>query len=563
MEQILIILNAEDIAIAQQVAVNLPTYQTWTFDPILLDRIMVAGLQGPQLITWDNCLLYGALDTWAHNSAFELESEIERVVQSLVPRVSVHGWQHLSLYYLLMAAKWYNVMWQAQSHHFQGRKLHIFVCNNPASYYFNSFVPSTSLIFHANHNGIELAAYPYGEKAANTDLVPALHGVRAPNDAEEILAHLPTCMYDIHYFNREIQASGKTILNLEAKYFNMPVAHHEHLTIAPQAELLPTVPEAWRTALPEIRNQLLLALDGLLKPYLPIDYYRVRQSEHIADIYVAQMLSLGLLNQYFSVKKPARLLLSDHDCDFHGPLIGFAEQHHIPVLYVPHAKTTSDIFFRYKNLTCLTHPIQGDAILAPDGRSVNNPKLNIPESFHFVTGTTTPIKKVALLLQVISLNGIYVTRYGAYMDGVKRMVAWCRKHGLEFSIRCKPSYSLIKLLAEETGVDGVTLIETANMPMAEYAQSNDLCFMYDAPTSAELEFLTRGIAVLNPIPKPLVNVESMVCNPNVIPRDSMDEMLRVATMLLQDPLSLEAFRRKQYLAYMNLFGQAQALRVFL
>ncbi|MEN9864809.1 MAG: hypothetical protein RL748_399, partial [Pseudomonadota bacterium] len=510
-----------------------------------------------------NCLQYGALDAWAHQAAFEMETELEQVVHQIVPRVSVYSWQHLNLYYFMMAAKWYRIMWQALGHHFNGAKLHIFVCDNPLSYYFNSFVPSTALIHYCSQNGIELMAYPYGEKAPNTQLVPDLRGVRPPNDNEEILAHMPTCMYDIHYFNRETQASGKTILNLESKYFNMPVAHHQHLTIAPMAELLHTVPEAWRAALPELRQQLLHTLEKLLAPHLPINYYRIRQAEHIADIYVAQMLSLGLLNQYFGAKKPAKLLLSDHDCDFHGPLIAFAEQHHLPVLYVPHSKTTSDIFFRYKNITCYSHPIQGDVILSPDGRSVPNPKLNFPETFRFTNTMPGPVKKVAILLQVISLNGIYVTRYGAYMDGVKRMVAWCRKMGLEFSIRCKPSYSLIKLLSEETGVDGVALVEAANLPMATYAESSDLCLMYDAPTSAELEFLTRGIPVLNPIPKPLVNIESMVCNPNVITPNVMDEVLRQATLLVQDPVALEAFRRKQTLAYVNLFQNAQPLRVFL
>ncbi len=87
--------------------------------------------------------------------------------------------------------------------------------------------------------------------------------------------------------------------------------------------------------------------------------------------------------------------------------------------------------------------------------------------------------------------------------------------------------------------------------------------MYDAPGPDGLEFLSRGIALLNPIARPLVNSERVACNPAVVPREGMDEILRVATMLLQDPLSLEAFCRKQYLGYVNLFGAAQALRVFL
>ena len=563
MENILIVLNVEDIPVARQVSASLESYKAYCFDPILLDRMIVAGLAHAELITWDNCVMYGALDAWAHNAAAELETELAAVAREVMPEVSIDCWQHLNLYYLFMAVKWYGVMWQALGSHFQGHKLHLFICNNPLAYYFNSFVPSVLLLNYATSNGIEFAGYTYGEKESITDVVMNLPGVRPASDEEFLLAHMPTCMYDIHYFNREMQASGKRIVNLDAKYFNMPVWGHETFPVARFAQMLPHLPPGFAARLPELRFQLLTKLDTLLRPHIPTNHYRVRQCEHISEIYAAQIMSYGLLEQYFAQCLPSKLLTSDHDCDFHGPLISFAEHHHLPVLFVPHSKTTSDVFFKYKNITCHTHPIQGDVIVTPSGRLLSNPKINFPENFRFTTSMPGGIRKVALLLQVISLNGIYVTRYGPYIDGVKKMVAWCRKHQLAFSIRCKPSYSIIKLLSEETGVDGTSLIETANMPMAEYAEASDLCLMYDSPTSAEMEFLTRGIPVLNPIPKPLVNIESMVCNPQVVPRDTMDEMLRQATVFVNDPVSLEQFRRKQFRDYLNLFQNAQALRVFL
>ncbi len=563
MENILIILNIDDIPAAVQLAATLTSYKTFTFDPVLLDRIMVAGLQNAQLIPWESSLQYGALDSWAHHAAFDMEAELDAVAREVIPGVSIYSWQHLNLYYLCMAVKWYGVMWQALGSHFSGHKLYLFICDNPLAYYFNSFIPSVLLLNYANSNGIEFAAYTYGEKPSVTDMVPDLQGVRAVSDQETILTHMPTCMYDIHYFNRETQASGKKIVNLEAKYFNMPVWAHESLGVKRFAELLPTVSGEWQARLAELRMQLMTQLDTLFRAHIPINHYRIRQAEHVAEVYMSQMLAWILLNQYFAQSKPSKLLMADHDTDFHGPLIAFAEQHHLPVLFVPHSKTTSDIFFKYKNITCFTHPMQGDIILNPEGRSLHNPKLNFPEILRFGTIQLGPVRRVSLLLQVISLNGIYVTRYGPYMEGVKKMVAWCRKHDLAFTIRCKPSYSIIKLLAEETGVDGVALIEAANMPMAAYAESSDLCLMYDSPTSAEMEFLTRGIPILNPVPKPLVNIESMVANSSVIPRDTMDEILRTATNLIHDPVRLDQFRLTQFRDYVNLFHHAQALRTFL
>ena len=44
MENILIVLNVEDIPVAVQISATLPSYKAYCFDPILLDRMMVAGL---------------------------------------------------------------------------------------------------------------------------------------------------------------------------------------------------------------------------------------------------------------------------------------------------------------------------------------------------------------------------------------------------------------------------------------------------------------------------------------------------------------------------------------
>jgi len=150
MEHIFIILNIEDISVAQQVAATLATYKTSLLTPYLIDRIMISGLQNPQLITWDDCLIYAELDSWAHRSAFELETKIEAVAQQNVPHVSIFGWQHLSLYYLMMTVKWYNTMWEGLIRNFHGATLHVFVCDNPLSYYFNSFIPSTILVHCAS-----------------------------------------------------------------------------------------------------------------------------------------------------------------------------------------------------------------------------------------------------------------------------------------------------------------------------------------------------------------------------------------------------------------------------
>ncbi|WP_334168732.1 hypothetical protein [Methylobacter sp.] len=563
MENAIVIINVGDITAAEHIAKDLPTYTVYIFDPMLFDLVAASSLKNIQLITWDNCPLYHELDADARATAFALEAELDLAVRAIVPEVSIASWQHLNLYYLFMSLKWYTALWDQLGGLFAHKKVHIFICDNPAAYYFHSFIPSFLLLWYLKSHEIEFSGYSYGEKPDNTDLIPDLSGENSDDHFEQILTHLPTCMYDFSYFDQEARASGKTLINIEARYFATPVQAHKNLGLISAEQTIAALPEESREKINIFSEQLAATLDRFLKPYIVIPLYRTRQIAYISNLYRAQLVTYYQLNRHFQRSKPSKILLSDHDAGFHGPIVSFAKENFLPVLLLPHAKTSADIEFKYDNIVALTHPIQGRDIFDANGRHVINEAIIYPETFSSSSLTSEGIKTVSLLLNAQSLNGIFYTRWADYLDGIRKIVAWCKDNDIALKIRCKPSYSIMTLLAREIGLDIATLHQNLAESMDQHVENCDLCLMYDTPTSAALYFLKQSVPILNPVVKPLSPAELTMVNANVVPQESVDAILRRLKGFKSNPMNFSSFRNTQFRNYIELFQHVRPLRTHL
>lgn len=563
MKNVIVIINAGDIPPAVEIAKELPSYIVYLFDPVLFDKIAASGLQNIELISWANCSFYHELDAEANAAAFALEAELNTAVRDIVPDISIAAWQHLNLYYLFMMIKWYSKLWDELGNRLEGTKTHIFICDNPATYYFNSFIPSLLLLWHMKSHNIEFSGYTYGVTADASSLVPDLSGRNEGGHIEQILTHLPTCFYDVNYFNQEISAAGNQIINIEARHFNIPVPAQKTLSLVNADDAFTSLPEPLRDTIEAFSQRVVETLGHCLTPYLVVGSYRERQVRHLSTLYRSQLLTYYQLNQYFEHSKPSKILLSDHDAGFHGPIISFAQKHFLPVLLLPHAKTIANIEFNYNNVIALTHPIQGRDIFDAGGRNVFNQQIAYPESFSSSNLISGSIKTISLLLNAISLNGIYYSRYAAYLNGIKKIVAWCKENDINLKIRCKPSYTIINILINEIGVDVAMLHQSANESMEQHVKNCDLCLMYDAPTSASLYFLNNSIAILNPIVEPLSLAEMTMVNTSVVPQESIDACMHRLNGFVSDPLSFFFFRSTQFRNYIHLFQHARPLRIYL
>ncbi|MGZ5599461.1 MAG: hypothetical protein ACXWFX_02600 [Methylobacter sp.] len=563
MKDAIVIINAGDIPAAEQTAKDLFSYTVYVFDPVLVDRVTSSSLQNIELISWDDCPLYHELDAAAHATAFELEAQLDLAVRSIVPDVSIASWQHLNLYYLFITLKWYSGLWEKLGEKLADSKVHVFICDTPATYYFNSFIPSLLLLCYLKGHDIEFSGYTYGELPDDTDLIPDLSGINSTNHQEQILIHFPTCMYDANYFYQEARATGKTLINIQAKHFDIPIPTHKTLPLVHAKEILASFPQSIREKISAFSEQLTTTLDSFLAPYIVIPNYRARQIQHISQLYCAQLITYFQLNSHFEHSKPSKILLSDHDAGFHGPIVSFAQKHSLPVLLLPHSKTSGDIEFRYRNIIALTHPMQAQEILDPNANRVLNLLIAYPETFVSSSEFTGNIRRISILLNAMSLNGIYFRRYETYFDGIRQIIDWCKKNNVEYKVRCKPSYSLIALLAEKVGIDAGELVQNITESMEEHVKDCGLCILYDTPTSGALYFLKNSIPILNPVVGSLTRAEMAIVNPDVILPESIETTLQRLNGFKADPVKLFTFRNMQFKNYIQQFQATRPLRIYL
>jgi hypothetical protein len=563
MENAIIIINDQDIASAVQVSQDMDSYKVYIFDPVLVDKVIASGLQNVEFTPWENCPLYHELDITAHDLALKLEKELDREVRSIIPEVSIVSWQHLNLYYLFMTIKWYSKLWEEVSGEFTNCRVHIFFCSNPARYFFNSFIHSFLLSWSLNAHGIEFTAHTYGEETDNSNLIPNLFGLSESENSDAILLHIPTCLYDFEYFNQEIIASGKSVINLKSKWWNVPINSKISLGLIDVDLLTPSLSVATQEKINYFTNRLEASLDIFFQSYIPMSDFRNLQVTYIRNLYRSQLTTYFLLNQYFEQTMPSKILLSDHDTGFHGPIVSFAKKNFLPILILPHSKVSSKIEFNYGNMIALTHPSQELDVFNINDDQVVSKFITYPEVFYGSSIACRTLNSISLVLNAQSINGIYMTSHSVYMVGIKKIVEWCKGSGVELKIRCKPGYSMLNILAKSAGVNPDMLVQCANETMEQFARSSDLCLVYDSPTTGSLFFYRNSVPLLNVVIEPLTSAERKSANSTLSPIEDVDGALCMLNQFLSDSSYFNLFRSEQFCKYIQLFQSSEPLRFYL
>lgn len=568
MEHVLIIISALDIPPALSTARELSSYKTVTFDPCLIDELLESGLANVEYVDFEDCPDFAELHNGSRELALATEREIFAAIEEFLPSVSNFSWLHLNFYYLFIASRWYSALGTFLADRFEARfgaaKPTVFINDNPALFFWPSFVPPMALLEALNEKNISFHAYTYAERADESDVIPLLIDFeRDPAASWDLLVHLPTCVHDRQFLEAEIGACGKSVIDLRAKYWDLPIPTAKSIGLTRVASVMPRLSPALQASLETMSARLDLKIDSVLAPHIRCETYRARQMRQLTNLYKGQLITYFLLQDFFAQRKPRKMLLSDHDAGFHGPLLAYAEMENIPLLFVPHSKTTADIQFGRDTVTCLTHPIQGDSIDDALGRRVITHKLAYPEQFSGSSGMPGRLKKIGLLLNTVSLNGVFVTPHAPYMEGVRRISDWCKVHGVELIIRSRPGHTINAMLEAAAGVAADALNAALAVPLHAFAADQDVCLMYDAPTTAALEFLRNSVPILNPVPGALAKYEAVISNTAVIPRGTVEEILFRLDSFVADPINLHAFRAAQFASYVNSFQGAQSLRTLL
>jgi hypothetical protein len=558
---VLIITSSYDIPIAETAAEGLDSYRTFFFDPTLVDEIKRSKLRNTELIVWNDCPTSTVLDAYGHERATAFERALDAAVRPVLGDISLEGWQHFNLTYFFQQFRWYSGLWPAVLERLEGMTPHIFVCDAPPSFYWPSFIPTLLLLQYLRTLGRPFNALRYGERPDEADVVINLTDGNPEGKRYDVLTHLPTCFYDIPYFREELVASGRSVLNIEPKYWSVGQVPGDTVNLM-------RLGDQQRVNGPDPRLAELAALldahiEPLLTPYIATAGFRERYAAQLSRLYQSQYISCQLLERYFHNGRPARVLLADDDAGFHGPILSYAARHQIPVLQVPHSKVSLDRDFIHTNVTVLTHAVQGGVPVNTHRKRLPHALLAYPEQLQASTAYPAPLRKVGLLLNGLSLNGLMCTAHEPYFAGIRAIDAWCKRRGVELTIRSRPGQSMHQLLQAEIGMDVGALDASLARPLAEWAGTVDVCLMYDAPTTASLEFLKNGIPIVNPTPDSLSPAETLTCDTALVPRGDVAAILRQLDGFLDDTDNLDAFRRQQFAAYVSRQALGVPLRRFL
>jgi hypothetical protein len=488
MRETVLILHADAIAGAQQVCAGLQDYEIYLFDPGLGDAVAASGLRNVELLTGLGGPSYHAMDRDAHEAAFALEAELDLVQRECGSGVSIFGWQHLSLYYLLLTLRWYTSLWERHGPRLQQRRIHLLVNDNPAEFESNSFLPALPLIAYLQECGVEFKTHDYGGTGAPDYPVPDFSGDVPDGGSEYILTHLSACFDDIGYFGDEISAAGKPVVNLESKHWNVELPGSQQIGLTDVQNVVAELEPELQDQLDQFAWTLHEAVERLLTPHIKLANYRARQVDHIVHQYRAQLVAYFELQRFFEDTVPSKLLLSERDTGFHGPLVSFAEERSLPVILLPPSKAGSDIEFTYGSILVLSHPMQGRVIYNPNRRPVRTLPISYVESFTSTSAVGAGLRTASLLLNALSSNGIPYASCDLYLDGIKRIVAWCIDNGVILKIRCKPGASIVRLLSAALGIDAGMLARNAEATIEDHARDCDLCLMYELPSTDALLF---------------------------------------------------------------------------
>ncbi len=563
MENIVVIFYSNDIPAALEISKKLDNYRTYVFDPTLYDKVIAHKFSNIRLITFDNCLDYPELVRWSHTAVFDIERALDAEARVFLQDISIYSWQHHNLLFLLYSCRWFTDFWNKEMFDTEGAKLHLVMYDNPSESVFPSFIPSLLLMQKLRTENIVFSAYTYGKKSEDSDLIPNLCGSFGTQHSDSILVHIPTCLYDHAYIDEELSASEKYIINMQSKNWDIRINASETVGLMNIKDIDDEFKNKYMQVIDDFSNCIANKLENILEAFIVSPAYRTRQCEFITNSFKSQLVTYYLLQEHFKYNKPSKILLSEHDTGFHGPIISFASQNNIPVLLVPHSKSISMTEYHYNNMVAFTHPIQNEAVFNGDGKRVPTFKLAYPERFVSSSVFPKPIKIIGLLLNGFALNGVYSVQYRLYMDGIIKICQWCKLNNIELRVRCRPGLSMLASISAETGLNINSLSNDLNMTLIDFANSIDLCLMYDTPTSAALDFLSNSVPILNPTPRDISCFETPRIDNRIIPSGSVNAIIHTLETFVSDTMNLHFFRNKQFKEYLDSFDGSYPLRYFL
>ena len=558
----LVIINEADISSALQVASTLSSYCTYVFDPKLVDIATARGLKNIEFLPLRAAPIYLDVETNARVMAKELGEKLDLTLRKFRPDISISTWQYLNFYYFFQSYLWYNRLWSEMQGDFKKNKIFVFMCENPCQYYEPSYFPALLLLQLLLTKGIEFKAFSYPLESTHSNNILSIPANAVTDTRFDLLTHIPTCFYDYPYFNSEIQSLGISVVNILGPKWNVPVVANKHIGVT-SADVAALAMNTDASCDPELLCALEDSLSLELMPYIASSFYRNLQATYIAKRYAAQIVNFDLLANHFKYSPPKKVLITDHDAGLHGPLFQFAEYFDIPVVVVPHSKTFYIVTSAHSNVIALRHAIQGGPIFRVDGSAVSSFGMAYPDKYVASNIYPSRIKRVGVILNDLSLNGICSTNYLDFIESLRNIHNWCSNNNVILSIRGRPDNSIFGLISRDLEIDPAQLRNNMEISLKEYAKDIDFCILHGVPSSAALEFLNNSIPVISVLIRPLSLSDLTVLSAEMVPQFTSYEATKLLDAFNLDSRLLFDFRNNQIRNYLDRSLHTQPLRGYL
>lgn len=568
MTERILALHRMDLALADQLSQQLagqtgrPAPLVTVFDPVLLTHAYSLGLSTVRLLPTPDCDIELGGTARALAGTRLLQAALDPLLAELVPEAPGTVWCGRWLVQLQLTALGYARIARAMAPALADGPVHVLLPELPHRYGFHSFVPGLVLSDELRRAGLAVQLYSSPLPPWDEPLLP--DPASAADGPVDLLCHLPTCFADAGLFADEIRASGRAALNLPAQLFDAPLDGVPRSAQATPQQLAERLAPAQQARLASVLDRAGQLLSQQLAPLLPGSRLAQVQVEALVEGLRHNALLYFALCERFDARPPATLLLSNHDTGLHGALLSFARRHGLRTLLVPHAKIFNEVVTSTgHDPLCLTHPLQGGEVADLDGARLPRAALDFGEAWQLPATPCRPLATLGLVLNSVAANAMCVVDLRVYLDGLRRLLAWCQAQGIECRVRCRPNGSSLALLCAQLGLSLEDLMQHQAGSITDFGAGCDLVLGYDVPTSGVFELLRHGTPVLQALCRRLAPHEARIVDSGTVPQLGLDEVVARLDGLRADPLQLWRFAREQRSRYLAASAQALPLRHWL
>jgi hypothetical protein len=552
MKKIYVIIYKQDVDLYCSFKNNADSI-AYYFDPTLTDYIEFKKCENINYIGRVGSFSSSVMQVDSRRCALDFENQIGELIRKYTKISNVVGWQHLTLRYFFLTYFWYFDLWNEISYKFPDGEINIFVLNNPQYLHQQSYLPAVLLMQHLSRIGRVYKAYLYGEVNYNQSDVLDVIGTQLEVGCD-LLIHLPTILYDAKYVE-EALFDLDSVVNIKSKHWDTNI-NKTSINIGFVGSDNHNFYDAKK-----LKEALMSIIDGILSKYFSTHDFRKRQVNLLVEMIDCQIINYYIIDHYFTINKPKKLLISDHDTGLHGPILRYCENEEIEIYVFPHSKFHSDNGFRTRKTNYLNHPIQRSITCFHGGAKPKSnlyyPKLKKSIASDFESKN---IRAVGLMLNGLSEGGILTLNFEKYINGIKILSDWCTLNSLIMKIRCRPDMPIrgvLKVLLEQ---NKNIIIDSAEVQLNEFISAIDLCVMYDTPTSAAISVLDSSCPLINIVPGELDFWISGWINEDVVPFYDLDSGIVRLNQLL---ITHADFLKKQQTEYNYRNNKSKTLKAIL